>query len=66
MEAIQWKQYLSIFGDFSGGLRCVSVQLLLIQTHFSVQFYIRRTAILSYPLSGDMIILCVRQIYLEL
>ena len=34
------------------------MQMLLIQTLFSVLFYVRRR--LSYPLSGDMIILCVR------
>ena len=43
---ILWKQYLLIFGDFSGGFRCILVQLLLIHTLFTVQFYIRRTAIL--------------------
>ena len=34
------------FRRFFGGFRCVLVQLLLIQTLFSVQFYIRRKAIL--------------------
>ena len=44
---IQWKQYFSSFRDFSGGFECVLVPLLLIQTHFSMQFYIRRMVILS-------------------
>ena len=41
-QEIRWKQYLSIFGDFSGVFRCVFGQLLLIQTLFSVQLNIRR------------------------
>ena len=44
---IQWKQYFSSFRDFSRGFECVFVQLLLIQTLYSVQFYIRMKAILS-------------------
>ena len=41
------RQYCSIFGDFSGGFKCVLVQLLLIKTLFSVEFYVTRKAILS-------------------
>ena len=43
MKAIFFK-----FQRFSGGFECVLVQLLLIQTLFSVQFYIRMKAILSF------------------
>ena len=42
MKAIFFK-----FRDFSGGFECVLVQLLLIQTPFSMQFYIRMKTILS-------------------
>ena len=41
------KAIFSSFRDFSGDLECVLVQLLLIQTFFSVQVYIRMKAILS-------------------
>ena len=44
---IQWMRYFSSFGDFSGSFEGVLVQLLLIRTLFSVQFYIRRKAVLS-------------------
>ena len=39
--------FAHIFRDFSGGFECVLVQLLLIQTFFSLQFCIRMKAILS-------------------
>ena len=35
------------FRHFSGGFECFLVQMLLIQTRFSVLFYIRRKVILS-------------------
>ena len=57
----------NIFQDseiFPGGFECVLVQMLLMQALFSVLFCIRRNVIL--PLSGDIIILCVGQIDLEL
>ena len=44
---IQWRRYFSSFGDFSRGFECVLVQLLLIQTLFSMLFYIRKKVILS-------------------
>ena len=54
------------FRDFSRGFECVLVQMLLIQTLFSVLFYIRRKVILSQLLYGDLVILCAGQIDLEL
>ena len=44
---IQLKQYFSSFRNFSECFECVLVQLLLIQTPFSVQFCMRMKAILS-------------------
>ena len=37
----------AIFRDFPRGFECVLVQMLLIQTLFSVLFYVRRKVILS-------------------
>ena len=45
--------FFQSFIDFSGRFECVLVQIL-----FSMQFYIRMKAI-SFPLSGDITILCV-------
>ena len=50
------KTIFSSFRDLSGGFECVLVQLLLIQTLESNFIPERRP---SYPLSGDMIFLCV-------
>ena len=59
-RVIQRIRYFLSFRDFSGGVECVLVQILLIQTVFS--YFILD----SYPLSGDMIIFYAGQIDLEL
>ena len=47
LEKFNESNIFSSFRDFSGGFECVLEQLFLIQTLFSVQFYIRMKAILS-------------------
>ena len=46
-RGIRWARYFSGFRDFSGGYGCVLVQMLLIQTVFSMQFCIGGRVVLS-------------------